>query len=102
MDVSFADPNLELLETHRAAETALPFAVISTARARLSILRASPDFATLLKWRSFGLAQDAVMPGQHSVRVHEKWEMTILFENNQGPCSVVLSVNEVAMAGGAI
>ena len=101
MRVSFADPKLELIETHRAAETALPFAVISTARVRLSILRASPDFGTLIKWRSFGLAQDAQLPGRHSVRVHEKWEMAISFEEAGEPQSVILSVDEIAVVGGA-
>ena len=102
MHVSFADPRLALIETHRAAETALPFAVISTARTRLSVLRASPDFGTLVKWRSFGLPKDAVFPGQHAVRVDEMWEMTIAFEQDSEPRSLVLSVNEIRMAGGVV
>lgn len=94
MDVSFADERLGLIETHRAAETHLPYAVISTARARLSILRASPDLATLRSWRSFGLSPTAELPGMHTVRINEKWHMTIKFENDDRPRSVVLEVAE--------
>lgn len=52
MDVRFANENLELIETARAAETGLPFGVIVAARSRLNVVRAAPDEGTLLKWKS--------------------------------------------------
>lgn len=101
MDVRFREPRFELIETHRAAETELPFGVIGTARKRIAVLRAAPDFATLLKWRSFGLAQGAASPGTHSIQVANDWEMMISFEEEGKPISVILSVNEVANLGRA-
>ncbi|WP_260599748.1 hypothetical protein [Sphingomonas endolithica] len=99
MEVSFADPQLELIETHRAAETSLPFAVISTARARLSIIRASPDLVTLRQWRSFGLAPNAELPGQHSVPITDKWLMTVRFDNLEGPRTVVIAIKKIEPSG---
>jgi len=97
MDVRFLEPRLALIETQLAAETDLPFDVIGTARRRLAILRAAPDFNTLIKWRSFGLSLGAVLPGIHSIMVANDWEMTISFENKGEPISVILSVNDVKM-----
>ena len=102
MHVSFANKQLELIETHRAGETALPVPVISLARNRLSILRASPDFGTLLSWRSFGLAQDAILPGRHEVSVSGNWKMAIAFEDGNEPRSIILAVNEMALSRGRV
>lgn len=99
MDVRFADPRLELIETDRAAETTLPFAVISSARTKLRILRAAPDCQTLLNWRSFGLAQGAAFPGTHPIHISDKWRMFIDFKEDKEPCSTVMSVQELAISG---
>jgi plasmid maintenance system killer protein len=64
-------------------------------------LRAAPDFATLLKWRSFGLPHGAALPGVHAIRVANDWEMMIAFKQEQEPVSVILSVDEVAKQGRA-
>lgn len=100
MDVRFDEPILALIETGRAAETNLPVAVIGTARRRLSIMRAAPDFETLRDWKSFGLPADAKFPGEHSIRVANDWEIMVSFKCEGQPISVVLSVRE-AMKGRA-
>lgn len=94
MKVRFGESVFELIETARAAETRLPVAVIGTARRRLAVLRAAPDFITLINWQSFGLPRSAVMPGTYSIQVANDWEMTISFENDGEPLSVILSVHE--------
>lgn len=101
MDVRFQEPQLALIETTRAAETSLPVAVIGTARKRLAVLRAAPDFDTLIKWQSFGLPKGAVLPGVHGIRVANDWEMMISFKQAREPVSVILSVDEVAKSGRA-
>lgn len=94
MDVHFGDSILALIETGKAAETRLPVAVLSTARRRLAVLRAAPDFETLLKWRSFGLPKSAQLPGTHTIRVTSDWNMEISFEIEGRPEAVIVSVHE--------
>lgn len=101
MDIRFGEPRLALIETQRAAETDLPFGVIGTARRRLAIIRAAPDFGTLLNWRSFGLSVGAELPGKHCIQVANDWEMMISFEEQGKPVSVILSVDEVKSGGRA-
>lgn len=95
MDVRFGEPSLALLETGLAAETRLPVGVIRTARRRLAVMRAAPDFDTLRSWKSFGLAKEATFPGEHAISITNNWEMMISFEQESQPVSVVLSVREV-------
>ncbi|MEL7454451.1 MAG: hypothetical protein AAGJ50_13875 [Pseudomonadota bacterium] len=94
MEVRFGEPMLALIETGQAAETKLPVGVIATARRRLAVLRAAPDFETLQNWRSFGLSDEAVFPGECVIKVGNDWEMMISFEQEGRPVSVVLSVRE--------
>lgn len=101
MDLRFDEPRLELIETTRAAESGLPVVVIEIARKRLAVMRASPDFETLIKWQSFGLSSQAIMPGVHTIWVASNWEMMISFENFGEPRAVILSVSEVASRGRA-
>lgn len=100
MDVRFGEQSLALIETGQAAETKLPVGVIGTARRRLAIMRAAPDFDTLRNWKSFGLSSEAKLPGRHAIMIANDWEMMISFEQDGKPVSVVLSVRE-AMKGRA-
>lgn len=102
MDLRFGEPRLELIETTRAAETGLPVAVIGIARKRLAVLRASPDFDTLKKWRSFGLSDEVELPGVHTLWVASNWVMMISFEDVGEPRAVLLTVSEVAARGRAV
>lgn len=97
----FGEPRLQMIETAAAAETRLPVAVIATARRKLAVIRAAPDFDTLRNWKSFGLSAGAKFPGEHSVWVASDWEMMISFKQEGQPVSVVLSVHEAAQGRAA-
>ncbi len=94
MDIKFATEKLGLIETARAGETQLPFSVIATARDRLAVLRAAPNFETLTRWKSFGLASTATCPGGQVIPIAERWGMDISFLNENEDRSIINAVEE--------
>ncbi len=80
MDVEFASNDLALVETDRAADTGLPVAVIQATRQRVTLLRAAPDLATLIQWRSFGYREPLDERGAHAVTILERWHMAVRIE----------------------
>lgn len=94
MDVKFATEQLGLIETARAGETQLPFSVIATARDRLAVLRAAPDFATLMRWKSFGLTPTATCPSRQIIPIAERWGMDISFLSENEHLSIINAVEE--------
>jgi len=92
MDLEFTDERLALLETPRAADTQLPVAVIQSARQRLNLLRAAPDEATMLGWRSLryegGGTPDCP---ERSVRIEGQWKMLLRVNQVETPTKLFVT-----------
>jgi proteic killer suppression protein len=86
VDVEFEDKRLELIETDRAAQTKLPFAVINSARKKLSFIRDAPDEATLRKWKSLHYEQlKREREGQKSIRLNDQWRLIFRIDSSRNP-----------------
>lgn len=90
MDVQFAEPRLALVETHRAAETSLPVAVIQALRHRLNIIRAANDVHTLNAWRSFRLAPELTDNGDRVILINENWRVAVQFNGASPICATIV------------
>jgi len=96
MEVEFDDERLALIETHRAAETRLPVAVIQSARKKLNVIRAAPDERTLRNWKS--LHYEKMIGSQvdaKSIRLNSQWRMVFRIDTNTVPPTVhVVSIED--------
>lgn len=91
MEVEFRDKTLALVETDRAAETRLPFAVISSLRQKLVVLRAAPDERTLRNWKS--LHYEKMDDGDRSIRLNKQFRLIFSIDTACKPNKItVLSV----------
>lgn len=98
MEIKFADTDVALIETDRAAETNLPVAVIQKARQQLNIIRAAPDVQTMSAWKSLRYSEGSQgIDGKQLVSVFADWKMILHVDETCSPSKVVvLSVQEVA------
>lgn len=101
MDIEFADQQLALIETERAADTKLPVAVIQSARQRLSIIRAAPDVRTMQNWKSLGLQARATDMTEHLVDLAPQWAMVLKIEEKNSAMTVVVRAMEEKIRGAA-
>jgi plasmid maintenance system killer protein len=102
MDVQFAESSLALVETDRAAETALPVAVIRSLRHRLHVLRAARTIDTLLCWQSCRLLPDVAADGERVILINDSWRMAVRFNGTSPPiCATVLRVTNTENRGAA-
>lgn len=99
MDIEFADSQLALIETDRAADTKLPVAVIQTARQRLSVIRAAPDVRTMQNWKSLGLRTRNEMTREHAVAVTAHWAMILNIEEKNSGMKVIVKALEEQFKG---
>lgn len=76
MKIVFADTKLTLIETDQAHTTRLPVAVISSARRKLTALRAAPNDQTLRQWKSLHYEKlKGDREGQRSIRLNDQYRM---------------------------
>lgn len=101
MDIEFADGQLALIETDRAADTKLPVAVIQTARQRLTVIRAAPDVKTMQNWKSLGFSLRNGSVDEHSVAVTAQWRMVIRIEEKSSCTRVIVTSLEEQLRGAA-
>ena len=101
MEIEFADQQLALIETERAADTKLPVAVIQSARHRLSIIRAAPDVRTMQNWRSLGLKARAVGSRDYLVVLAPQWAMALRIEEKNSAMTVIIKAMEEQARGAA-
>ena len=94
MDVEFAQSELALVETDRAAQTGLPVAVISAARQRLALLRAAPDFEMLGRWKSFGPVSCAGLTADHAVVISPEWSMQVRIDQGIRPKATITEIKQ--------
>ena len=99
MEIEFADQQLALIETERAADTKLPVAVIQSARQRLSIIRAAPDVRTMQNWRSLGLRARAAGSPEHLVVLAPQWAMVLRIEEKNSAMTVIVRAMEEQARG---
>jgi proteic killer suppression protein len=101
MEIEFADHQLALIETERAADTKLPVAVIQSARQRLSIIRAAPDVRTMQNWRSLGLKPRGTGSPEHLVILAPQWAMVLRIEEKNSAMTVIVRAMEEQTRGAA-
>jgi proteic killer suppression protein len=96
MEVVFADPALELIETEDAGQTRLPVAVIKSARRKLTTIRAAPDDRTLRNWKSLHYEKlKGDREGQRSIRLNDQFRMVLTLDEKTTPPTVtVLAIED--------
>jgi len=94
MEIVFADPTLELVETEDAGQTKLPVAVIKSVRRKLTVLRAAPDDRALRNWKSLHYEKlKGDRAGLRSVRVNDKYR--IVFELNESTTPPTITITAI-------
>lgn len=94
MQLEFANGTLDVIETGRTADAALPVEVLRSVRHRLTLIRAAPDLFTLTNWRSFGLLQVQSSGGVSSVLINDNWRLAVRFECEASPNrATVIGIN---------
>jgi len=101
MDIEFADSQLALIETERAADTKLPVAVIQSARQRLNVIRAAPDLRTMKNWKSLGLHARGSADSEHVVNLSPQWAMVLRLEEKNSAMTVIIKAMEEQAKGAA-
>lgn len=94
--MEFADDQLALVETARAAETRLPVAVIHSARQKLNVIRAATDERTLRNWKSLHYEKlKGTRDEQRSIRLNLQWRLVFRLDTQCSPNKVtVLSIED--------
>lgn len=91
MDVLFADSALALIETEEAGKTALPVAVIKSARRKLTVLRAAPDDRSLRNWKSLHYEKlKGAREGMRSIRLNDQYRMVFVLDETVTPQTVTI------------
>lgn len=91
MEVLFADPALALIETDEAGKSALPVAVIKSARRKMTVLRAAIDDRSLRNWKSLHYEKlKGDRDGQRSVRLNIQYRMVFTLDESVNPQSVTI------------
>jgi len=85
MDIEFRDSDLALVETKEAHKTKLPVSVINSLRDKLVVIRAAPDERVLRNWKSLHYEKLAGRPGEHSIRINEKWRLIVTVDTTIVP-----------------
>jgi proteic killer suppression protein len=101
MEIEFANDQLALIETDRAADTKLPVAVIQTARQRLSVMRAAPDIKTMRNWKSLGFGSRDGSMNEHAVAVTPQWSMVLRVEEKNSCMKIIVTGLEEQLQGAA-
>jgi proteic killer suppression protein len=95
MDVEFADKELALVETDRAAETKLAAALIESLRDKLNFIRAAADDRSLRNWRSLHYEKLEGRGGERSIRLNKQWRLIFTIDTECNPPKItVLSVED--------
>jgi proteic killer suppression protein len=96
MEVVFADPVLELIETEEAGQTRLPVAVIKSARRKLTVIRAAPDDRALRNWKSLHYEKlKGDREGQRSIRLNDQYRLVLTLDEVTTPPTVtVLAIED--------
>lgn len=91
MEVLFADPVLELLETDEAGKTKLPVPVIKSARRKLTVLRAATDDRSLRNWKSLHYEKlKGDRAGLRSVRLNDQYRMVFSLDESTNPQTITI------------
>ena len=91
MEVVFADPLFELIETDDAGKTKLPVAVIKSARRKLTVLRAAIDERSLRNWKSLHYEKlKGARDGQRSIRLNDQYRMVVTLDESTDPQTVTI------------
>jgi proteic killer suppression protein len=86
MKLEFRPKRLALIQTDRAHELKLPFAVIKASREKLRFLADAPDERTLRNWRSLYLKKrDDIEPGLMQIKINDQYRMRFLIDTSQKP-----------------
>jgi proteic killer suppression protein len=91
MDIVFADPLLELIETEEAGQTRLPVPVIKSARRKLTVLRAAVDDRSLRNWKSLHYEKlKGGRAGERSIRLNDQYRMVFILDETTSPQTVTI------------
>ncbi|WP_336986188.1 type II toxin-antitoxin system RelE/ParE family toxin [Altererythrobacter aquiaggeris] len=86
MEIEFADPGLELIETNEAGATRLPVAVIKSTRRKLTVLRSAPDDRTMRNWKSLHHEKlKGDREGQRSICINKQYRMVFTLDSETEP-----------------
>lgn len=95
MEVVFADPALELIETEEAGRSRLPVPVIMSARRKLIVLRAAVDDRSLRNWKSLHYEKlKGDREGQRSIRLNEQYRMVFTLDERTTPPTITITAVE--------
>lgn len=96
MEIEFADPDLELIETNGAGATRLPVAVIKSVRRKLTVLRAAPDDRTMRNWKNLHYEKlKGDREGQRSIRINRQCRMVFTLDSETEPQTItVLAIED--------
>ncbi len=96
MEIVFADPDLEQIETNEAGATRLPVAVIKSARRKLTVLRAAPDDRTMRNWKSLHYEKlKGDREGRRSIRINKQYRMVFTIDSETEPQTItVLAIED--------
>lgn len=85
MKIVFADKRLALIQTDRAHELGLPFAVLKRAREKLHFLAEAPDERTLRNWKSLNYKRREGTEDQRQIRINDQYRIILTIDNDAVP-----------------
>lgn len=95
MRIVFADAGLALIETNEAGATRLPIGVITSARRKLTVLRAAIDDRSLRSWKSLHYEKvKGDCEGQGSIRLNGQYRMIFDLDEETEPQTITVLVIE--------
>jgi proteic killer suppression protein len=83
MEITYDDKKLALVETDRAFETKLPFAVIESLRTKLRFIKNTPDERSLRSWKS--LNYEKYENGERSIRINDQYRLMFNIDTDVKP-----------------
>lgn len=94
MDVEFADPRLERLESDAAFTAGFAPALVKAFRKRMQLIRAAVDERTFRAMRSLHYEKlQGDRDGQHSMRLNDQWRLILeLRTDASGKTVIVIAI----------
>ena len=90
MEVRFADPSLEALETDARARPRFPIGVLRSYRRRIWQLRAAQDERDLYAVGGFHFERYKAKEDHYSIRLNDQYRLIIRFEGSPSRKAVVV------------
>ena len=90
MDVAFADPYLDQLETDPSAGKEYPQAAVKAYRKRLQVIRAAPDRRDFYALKSLHFEKlQGDRHGEYSMRLNDQWRLILALDDDDRTATIL-------------